>query len=188
MDWQLDYGHAYVGFTGRHLMVATVRGEFEKFSGTVEFDEGDITRSKADIQIEAASVNTRNRDRDAHFRSADFFDVENHPYVYFKSKQVTMQDAQHGKLTGDLTIRGITREVVLDLEYTGVSQTPWNTLSAGFSLRGKVNRKDWQMTWNAVLAGGGLVASDEINLIIDLELTKPATAPQTVEAETSGVA
>ena len=99
MSWQLDLGHTYIGFTGRHLMVATVRGEFEKFSGTVEFDEQDITRSKADIQIEAASVNTRNAQRDEHFRSADFFDVEHYPYITFKSKRVVMQSSMAGELT-----------------------------------------------------------------------------------------
>jgi polyisoprenoid-binding protein YceI len=173
MNWQLDPGHTYIGFSGRHLMVATVRGEFEKFSGTVEFDEQDISRSGASIQIEAASVTTHNAQRDEHFRSADFFDVEHYPYITFKSKRVMMQDAHHGQLIGDLTIRNITREVVLDGEYSGVSQTPWDTYSAGFSLRGKVNRKDWGLNWNMVLAGGGLVAGDEITLAIDLELTRP---------------
>ncbi|HEX2915651.1 MAG TPA: YceI family protein [Chloroflexia bacterium] len=177
MDWQLDYGHAYVGFSGRHLMVSIVRGEFQKFSGKVYFDEQDITRSTAEIEIEADSVATRNPDRDTHFRSADFFDVQNYPKIYFRSKKVVMNDAQHGQLTGDLTIRGITREVTLELEYSGVSQTPWNTLSAGFSLHGKVNRKDWGLNWNMVLAGGGIVASDIINLEINLELTKPVEVP-----------
>ena len=187
MSWQLDPGHTYIGFTGRHLMVATVRGEFEQFSGTVEFDEEDLTRSQADIRIEAASVTTRNAQRDEHFRSADFFDVERYPYITFKSKRVIMQDAQHGQLVGDLTIRNITRDVVLDAEYSGVSQTPWNTYSAGFSLRGKVNRKDWGMKWNMVLAGGGLAASDEITLTIDLELTKPVEAVATSQAGEASV-
>src|SRR5215813_14072914 len=99
-----------------------------------------------------------------------------HPYISFMSKCVIMQDAQHGQLVGDLTIRNITREVVLDGEYSGVSQTPWNTYSAGFSLRGKVNRKEWGLNWNMVLAGGGLVAGDDITLAIDLELTRPVEA------------
>ena len=183
MSWQFDPGHTHIGFTGRHLMVSTVRGAFEQFSGTVEFDEQDITRSQADIQIEAASVNTRNAQRDEHFRSADFFDVERYPYITFKSKRVIMQDAHHGQLVGDLTIRNITREVVLDGEYSGVSQTPWNTYSAGFSLHCKVNRKDWGLNWNMVLAGGGLVASDEITLTIDLELTRPVEAVAPAQAE-----
>ena len=178
MNWQFDEGHTHIGFTGRHLMVATVRGQFEKFSGTVEFDERDLARSEVDIQIEAASVNTHNVQRDDHFRSADFFDVEHFPYITFKSRQVIMHDEHHGQLVGDLTIRNITREIVLDGEYSGVSQSPWNTYSAGFSLRGKVNRKDWGLNWNMVLAGGGLVASDEIALTIDLELTSPAETSQ----------
>jgi polyisoprenoid-binding protein YceI len=182
MNWQFDEGHTHIGFTGRHMMVATVRGEFEKFSGTVEFDEHDLTRSKAEIQIEAASVNTHNAQRDDHFRSADFFDVEHYPYITFKSKRVIMLDANHGQLIGDLTIRNITREVVLEGEYGGVNQTPWNTYSAGFSLRGKVNRKDWSLNWNMILAGGGLVASDEITLTIDLELTKPVEVVMPVQA------
>lgn len=180
MNWQIDYGHAYVGFTGRHMMVATVRGEFERFSGVVEFDEAAITRSTAEIQIEVASVKTRNPDRDAHFLTADLFDAANHPYIYFKSKKVVMQDTNNGQLIGDLTIRGITKEVVLDMEYSGVCQSPWGTYSAGFSLRGKVNRKDWGLNWNAVMAGGGIVASDEINLLIDFELTKPVAVPEAV--------
>ncbi len=176
MSWQIDYGHARVGFTGRHLMISTVRGEFERFRGTVEFDEHDVSLSKAEILIEAASVNTCNSQRDDHFRTADFFDVEKYPYITFKSKRVIMHDANHGQLIGDLTIRNITREVVLEGEYGGVSQTPWNTYSAGFNLHGKVNRKDWGLNWNMVLAGGGLVAGDEITLTIDLELTRPVEA------------
>ena len=185
MSWQIDYGHAHVGFTGRHLMVSTVRGEFERFRGTVEFDEHDVSRSKAEIQIEAASVNTRNSQRDAHFRTADFFDVEKYPYITFKSKRVIMRDTNYGQLIGDLTIRNITREVVLEGEYGGMSQTPWNTFSAGFNLNGKVNRKDWGLNWNMVLAGGGLVAGDEITLTIDLELTRPVEA--VAPAQTEGI-
>ncbi|QBD79519.1 polyisoprenoid-binding protein [Ktedonosporobacter rubrisoli] len=176
MSWQLDPGHTHIGFTGRHMMVATVRGEFTNFSGSVEFDEHDLTRSKVEVQIEAASVTTHNAARDEHFRSAEFFDVEKYPYIAFKSKRVEMSDAHHGQLIGDLTIRGITREVVLSGEYGGVNQTPWGTYSAGFSLQGKVDRRDWELNWNAVLAGGGLVASDTITLTIDLELTKPVEA------------
>ena len=183
MNWQFDAGHTYIGFTGRHLMVATVRGEFEKFDGTVEFDEHDLTRSKAEIRIEAASVNTHNAQGDEHFRSADFFDVERSPFITFKSKRVIMLDAHHGQLIGDLTIRDTTKEVVLEGEYGGVNQTPWNTYSAGFHLQGKVNRKEWGLNWNAVLAGGGFVASDEITLLIDLELTKPVEAVAPPQAE-----
>jgi len=183
MSWQFDPGHTYIGFTGRHMMVATVRGEFEQFEGTVEFDEHDLTRSRVEIRIEAASVTTRNAQRDEHFRSADFFDVEHYPSITFRSKRIVMRDAHHGQLIGDLTIRNITKEVVLDGEYGGVNQTPWNTSSAGFHLQAKVNRKDWGLNWNAVLAGGGLVASDEITLFIDLELTRLVEVSAPAQAE-----
>jgi len=109
--------------------------------------------------------------------------VEHYPSITFKSKRVIMRDAHHGQLIGDLTIRDITKEVVLDGEYGGVNQTPWNTSSAGFHLQGKVNRKDWGLNWNAVLAGGGLVASDEITLFIDLELTRLVEASAPAQAE-----
>ncbi len=187
MSWQFDSGHTYIGFTGRHMMVATVRGEFEKFSGTVEFDEHDLTRSKAEIQIEAASVTTHNAQRDEHFRSADFFDVAHFPLITFKSKRVTLTDANHGQFIGDLTIRNITKEVVLNGEYGGVNLTPFNTYSAGFHLQGKVNRKDWGLDWNALLAGGGLVASDEINIVIDLELTRPVETIASAQNEGASV-
>jgi len=184
-SWQLDTGHTYNGFTGRHMMVSTVRGEFEKFAGTVVFDEHDLTNSTVDIQIEAASVNTRNLQRDDHFRSADFFDVEHFPVITFKSKQVILTTADHGQLIGELSIRSITKEVILDGEYGGVNVTPFNTYSAGFSLRGKINRKDWDLNWNAVLAGGGLIASDEITLVIDLELTRPLEAAVSAQSASS---
>ena len=187
MAWQFDEGHTYIGFTGRHMMVATVRGEFEKFSGRVEFDEQDVSRSKAEVRIEVASVNTRNKQRDEHFMSPDFFDAQNYPYITFKSNRVVMKDAHHGQLIGDLTIRDITKEVTLDLEYNGVNQTPWNTLSAGFSLRGKVNRKDWGLNWNALLAGGGVVAGDEIGLVLDLELSKGADQVESTDQETAAL-
>lgn len=176
MSWQIDYGHTHIGFTGRHLMVSTVRGEFERFQGTVAFDEQNIASAQAEIRIEATSVNTHNTQRDDHFRSADFFDVGHYPYIVFKSKRVVLQDEHHGQLIGDLTIRNVTKEIVLDVEFGGVSQSPWNTYSAGFSLQTKVNRKDWGLNWNMVLAGGGLVAGDEITLTIDVELTKPVEA------------
>lgn len=185
MSWKFDPGHTYIGFTGRHMMVATVRGEFEKFSGTVVFDEQNLTGSTIDLQIEASSVNTRNPQRDDHFRSADFFDVEHFPFITFKSKRVILTDANHGQLIGDLTIRDITKEVILDGEYGGMNMTPFDTYSAGFNLRGKVNRKDWGLNWNAVLTGGGLIASDEIMLVIDLELTKPVEAVAPAQNEST---
>ncbi len=185
MSWQLDEGHTHVGFTIRHMMVSTVRGEFEKVRGTVEFDEHDLTASWADIQIEAASISTHSAQRDEHLRAADFFDAEQYPLITFISKRVLLSDAHHGQLIGDLTIRDTTREVVLEGEFGGVSQTPWNTYSAGFTLHGKINRKEWGLKWNMVLADGGLAVGNEITLTIDLELTKPVEAVTPVQ--TTGI-
>ncbi len=182
MSWQLDEGHTHVGFTIRHMMVSTVRGEFEKVRGRIAFDEHDLARSEAEIQIEVASINTHSAQRDAHLCAADFFDVEQYPFITFKSKRVLLSDAHHGQLIGDLTIRDVTREVVLDGEFGGVSQTPWNTYSAGFSILGKINRKDWGLKWNMVLADGGLAIGNEITLTIDLELTKSVEALAPVQA------
>src|SRR5437762_13642285 len=122
--------------------MATVRKELKKIENTIEIDKHDLTRSNAENCIQAPNVNTHNAQRDEHFRSADFFDVERSPFITFKSKRVIMLDAHHGQLIGDLTIRDTTKEVVLEGEYGGVNQTPWNTYSAGFHLQGKVNRKE----------------------------------------------
>ena len=172
MSWQLDTGHTYIGFTGRHLMVSTVRGEFEKFSGTVEFDEQDITRSRADIQIEAGSVTTHNAQRDEHFRSADFFDVEHYPYITFTSKRVIMQDAQHGQLVGDLTIRDATHEIALDVEQTGGGKDPWGNQRLGFTAKATLNRSEWGLKWNQALEAGGVLVSDKVEIEVEAQVVQ----------------
>ena len=134
------------------------------------------------LKLQASTHNTQHDD---HFRSADFLDVEHFPYITFKSKGVIIKDSYHGQLVGDLTIRGVTKEVVLQGEYSGVNQTPFNTYSAGFKLSGKINRKDWELNWNMVLAGDGFIASDEINMVINLEISKPVEADAAVQAETA---
>ena len=174
MSWQFDPGHTYIGFTGRHLMVATVRGEFEQFEGSVEFDEHDLTRSRVEIRIEAASVTTRNAQRDEHFRSADFFDVEHYPSITFKSKRVIMRDAHHGQLIGDLTIRDQTREVALDVTLNGIGVSPYGQTVAGFSGQTKLNRRDFGLNWNAALESGGVLVSDQIKLEVEIEAVKEA--------------
>jgi polyisoprenoid-binding protein YceI len=153
-------------------MVTNVRGEFDKFSGTIEFDEKNLANSRVDVQIEAASINTKAADRDNHLRSADFLDAANHPYLRFKSKRVIPTGSTHGRLVGDLTIRGVSREVTLDVEYVGSAKTPYGTTNAGFNARTKINRKDWGLAWNAALESGGVLVGDEINVNIELELVK----------------
>jgi polyisoprenoid-binding protein YceI len=158
------------------MMISNVRGRFEAFTGTVEFDQQNPANSSVDVQIEAASINTRESQRDNHLRSADFFDAENSPYLTFKSKKVEVVDDEHGRIIGDLTIRGATKEVVLDTEFNGMSQSPWGFSSAGFSASTKINRKDWNLTWNMALETGGVLVSDEIKINIDLEIFEEKVA------------
>ncbi len=182
MAWKIDPAHSQLLFTVRHLMVTNVRGEFDKFSGTVEFDEQHPERSSVDVQIEAASINTKAADRDNHLRSADFLDAANYPTLHFVSKRIVVTDANHGKLIGDLTIRDITKEVSLDVEYTGTVKTPFGTTNAGFNARTKINRKDWNLTWNVALEPGGVLVGDESQIDIELELVKvPETQPASAD-------
>lgn len=176
MSWKIDPAHSEVNFTVRHMMISNVRGRFEDFTGTVEFDQENPALSSVDVQIEAASINTREEKRDNHLRSADFFDVENHPYLNFKSKRIELLDDTQGRITGDLTIRGVTREVVLETEFNGMSQSPWGFNSAGFSASTNINRKDWGLTWNMALETGGVLVSDDIKIAIELEIIEEKVA------------
>lgn len=172
MSWQIDSAHSAIQFSVRHMMIAKVRGQFENFEGTIALDEQTPANSKVDVRIEAASINTRSEQRDGHLRSPDFLDAENHPYLTFKSTQVEVLDDTHARLHGDLTIRGISRPVVMDVEYTGQARSPWGTVSYGFSGLTTINRKDWDLTWNQSLETGGVLVGDEITIDIELELVK----------------
>lgn len=174
MSWQIDSTHSTVTFSVRHMMISTVRGRFEKFSGSVNFDDKNPANTTVDVQIETASVNTNEAQRDGHLRSADFLDAENHPTLNFKSKRVELIDSNVGKLIGDLTIRGVTHEVVLDVEYFGQNKNPWGATVAGFSASTTINRKDWGLVWNVALETGGILVGDKIKIEIELELTKQA--------------
>jgi len=156
------------------MMISNVRGRFENFTGVVEFNEQDPTQSKVDVQIEAASVNTREAQRDGHLKSPDFFNADKYPYLTFKSKRIEKTDATHGRVVGDLTIRDVTKEAVLNVEYAGQAKSPWGTTSAGFSATTKINRKDWGLTWNQTLETGGVLVGDEISVNVDLEIVKQA--------------
>src|SRR5262245_49336167 len=169
MSWKIDPAHTHIEFSARHMMVTTVRGEFEKFTGTVEFDEKNLANTKVEIEIEPASLNTRVDQRDQHLRSADFFDVENFPRAHFKSKNIVVIDDTHARLVGDLTIRGVTKEVTLDVEYFGMLKNPWGATVAGFNARTKFNRKDWGLTWNVGIEAGGVLVGEEVTLNIEAE-------------------
>ena len=174
MSWKIDNAHTQIGFIARHMMISKVRGNFEKFTGTVSLDEANPAKSSVEIQVETASVNTREAQRDGHLRSPDFFDSEKFPYMTFKSKSVNVTGANTARLVGDLTIKDVTHEVVLNVEFLGKAKSPWGTTSAGFSGSAKINRKDWGLTYNAVLETGGFMVSDEIELDINLELVQVA--------------
>jgi len=172
MSWQIDPAHSAIEFSVRHLMITNVRGQFDKFSGTIEFDEQNPTQTKVNVEIEATSVNTKTTDRDNHLRSADFLDAANYPKLTFVSKNIALVDKTHARMTGDLTIRGVTKPVTLEVEYVGSSKTPWGTTSAGFNAKTKINRKDWGLEWNAALETGGVVVGDDVNITIEMELVK----------------
>jgi polyisoprenoid-binding protein YceI len=163
-------------------MISNVRGRFERFTGTVEFNEENPTISTVEVQIEAASINTRDTNRDAHLKSPDFLYAEKHPYLYFKSRRIEQLDKTHFRIIGDLTIRDVTREVVLDAEYSGQSKSPWGTVSAGFGAETKINRKDWGLNWNQALETGGWLVGDEVKIGIELEIVKQAKQVEQAEA------
>jgi polyisoprenoid-binding protein YceI len=172
MTWQIDPAHSQIQFSIRHMMISTVRGQFDRFGGTVELDEQNPSRSTVDVQIEAGSINTREPRRDGHLASPDFFDAETYPYLTFKSTRVEQLDDTHARLYGDLTIRDVTKEVVLNVEYAGQAKSPWGTVSAGFSATTKINRKDWGLAWNQALETGGVLLGEEITINIEVEVVK----------------
>ena len=174
MSWQVDYAHSSIAFSVRHMMISKVRGHFEKFEADVQFDEEQPANSAVQVNIAAASIDTRNEQRDNHLRSADFLDAEQYPSITFRSTQVEVLDEHHARLTGDLTVRQETHPVTLDVEYMGKARSPWGTTSYGFSASGRVLRKNWNLTWNQALETGGVLVGDEIDIEVELELVKQA--------------
>jgi polyisoprenoid-binding protein YceI len=172
MSWQIDPAHSSINFTARHMMIAKVHGRFEKFSGTVNFDENNPANTTVDVTIDAASLSTKEAQRDGHLHSGDFFDVETYPTLTFKSTRIELIDEDTAKLVGDLTIKDITKEVVLNVEYLGQAQSPWGTINAGFTGATTINRKDWDLNWNVALETGGFLVGDKIQINIELELVK----------------
>jgi polyisoprenoid-binding protein YceI len=172
MAWQIDASHTRAGFSVRHLMISNVHGYFDKVSGTVDFNEEHPATSSLDVQIETGSIQTRDEKRDAHLKSPDFFDVEKYPNMSFKSKVVEPLGPRTARVVGDLTIRDVTKEIVLDVEHNGTAKAPWGTVNAGFTAVGKLNRKDWGLNWNMALETGGVLVGDEVKLQIEAEITK----------------
>lgn len=172
MAWQVDKSHTHINFTARHMMISKVRGEFTDYDITVNFDENNLTATTVDVAIRADSINTRDAQRDTHLKSPDFLNAEQYPVLTFKSKRVIQDSPNRGRLVGDLTIRDVTREVTLDVEYAGVANTPWGGTNAGFSGKTTINRKDWGLNWNVALEAGGWLVSDQVTIEIELELAR----------------
>ena len=171
--WEFDPAHTGVHFKVRHLMISSVRGEFEKVSGKIVYDESDVTKSSADIAIETASINTRVAKRDEHLRSPDFLDVAKYPAITFRSKRVEKAGDGTLKMTGDLTIRGVSKEVVLTVEGpTPAIKDPMGNSRVGGQAATRINRKDFGLAWNKVLETGGVVVGDEVEITIDVEIYK----------------
>ncbi len=165
--WRIDPLHSDLTITARHLMVAKVRGTFEDLDATIVVAE-DPSQSTVEIEAKAASVTTGTRDRDAHLRSADFLDAEQHPLITFRSTDLAPA-GRKWKLTGDLTIRGVTRPVQFDLTFEGATTDPYGTIKAGFTAVGEIERRDWGLTWNVPLENGGMLVSEKFKIEFDIE-------------------
>jgi polyisoprenoid-binding protein YceI len=172
-DYTIDPSHTRVGFVARHAMVTKVRGQFDEFEGTAHVDTADPASSTVRIAIKTASISTGSADRDGHLRSGDFFDAEANPEITFVSTDVT-RNGSEWEVTGDLTIKGVTRSVTIPFEETGTAQDPFGNIRVGFEGEVTVNRKDWGLTWNAALETGGVLVSEKVKLEFDVSAIKNA--------------
>jgi polyisoprenoid-binding protein YceI len=171
--YEIDSGHSAAQFSVRHMMVANVRGEFGKVTGTVNIDDKDIAKSTVEATIDASTVSTRNADRDGHLKSPDFFNVAQFPTITFKSKKVEAAGAGKLKVTGDLTMHGVTKQVVLDVNGpTPVIKDPFGNMKRGAEATTKLSRKDFGLSWNKALEAGGVAVGDEVSITLDVELIK----------------
>ena len=171
--YELDPVHSHLGFSVRHMMVSQQRGQFAGASGTLTLDRADLTRSHVEVTIDVATINTNNTDRDNHLRSGDFFDVANHPKITFVSRAVQVKDDGELRVTGDLTIRGTTRSVVLTTEpISEESKDPFGNIKVGTSVTGKISRKDFGLVWNAILETGGVALGDDVKLMLDVQFQR----------------
>ena len=171
MAWTTDQQHSQFEFAVRHMVVSTVRGHFAEFSIDADIDETDLTKSTGTVAVKTASISTREAQRDAHLASPDFFDAEKFPELTYVVTKIAGADGQY-TITGDLTIKDVTREVVLDAEISGPVADPWGNSRIGLSATGKINRKDFGLGWNVVTEAGGLLVGDDVKLSIDAEFVK----------------
>jgi polyisoprenoid-binding protein YceI len=173
-NYALDPSHSRIGFVARHAMVTKVRGAFNEFDGSGYLDGDNPANSKVSVTIKAASIDTRNEQRDGHLRSNDFLDMENHPEITFESTEAKQLDDTTFQVTGDLTIKGVTKPVTVDFTFEGMAHDPWGNQRVGFEGSTTINRKDWGVTWNAALEAGGVLVSEKITLEFELSAVKQA--------------
>jgi polyisoprenoid-binding protein YceI len=169
MAWKIDTVHSHVSFSVKHMMVTTVRGKFGSYRGSVRLDPKDFTRSSFEGEIDVASIDTGNADRDNHLRTNDFFDAANHPKITFKSTAIEPKGDGEYLVRGDITIRGVTQPIALDVEYRGTSKSPYGQTLAGIGVTGSLNRKDFGVSFNAPLETGGVVVGEKVKLELDIE-------------------
>jgi polyisoprenoid-binding protein YceI len=183
VKWDIDSAHSSIDFTVRHMLVSKVRGRFTKWTGKLEIDEQNLSHSRVDVDIDASSVDTHEAQRDAHLRSNDFFGVDQHPRITFKSKRVEEKGSDRLLVTGDLTIRGTSREVVLDVERGGVvARDPWGKRRAGFTATTTIDRKEFGVSFNQVLDQGGVALGEKVSISIEIEATASDAAATNVAA------
>ena len=175
-SYTIDPTHSRVGFVARHAMVTKVRGAFNEFEGTAVFDAADPSATAVTVRIQAASIDTRNADRDGHLRSNDFFDMETYPEIRFASTSVERVDDVTYRVTGDLTIKGTTKPVSVDFEYSGAATDPFGNERIGFEGSTTVNRKDWGVNWNAALDAGGVLVSEKVTLEFEVSAVRDTDA------------
>jgi polyisoprenoid-binding protein YceI len=171
-SYAIDPTHSRVGFVARHAMVTKVRGSFNDFAGVGYFDVEDPTKSNLTLTIQAASIDTRNADRDGHLKGNDFFDMATYPTIEFVSTSVEALDEEHYRVTGDLTIKGVTKPVTVDFEYTGTAVDPYNNTRIGLEGKTVINRKDWGVNWNATLEAGGVLVSEKVTLEFEVSAVR----------------
>lgn len=171
-NYKIDPAHSDVGFTVKHLMVSKVRGQFNKFDGTFDFDEKKKEVNKINVTVDANSIDTNDAKRDEHLQSPDFFDVKKNPKIVFKADKVSVKEGQTTKVSGQLTMRGVTKPITLDLTYGGTMKDAWGNERLAFALVGQINRKDWGINWNKALDKGGVTVSDEVSIEINGQAIK----------------
>lgn len=174
VKWKVDAAHSHIGFSVRHMMISRVKGAFNNFEATVEADPNDLTTADIYVEIDIASIDTRNEDRDNHLKSADFFDVEKYPKMTFKATNIVKKGDNEYDLTGDVTLHGVTKPVTFSATFEGVGKDPWGNEVAGLSATGKLKRSEFGLTWNNTLETGGVLVGDDVNISIEIEAIKEA--------------